>query len=345
MEKILSFIIPSYNSQGFLDTCIPSFANGEVLDELDIIIVNDGSQDDTAAVAKKYCQMYPGSVRLISQENKGHGGALNTGCAAAVGKYLKVIDADDWVLTENLPAFVAALRDCTAQVVLTHYHMNNITTGEVTAWKSFSDAFGRSHSFREIMERWKDFDRVLTFHGITYRTDFYREKGICLSEHVFYEDHEFATVPCCYAEDLLPLDLFVYEYRVGDVQQSVSDGNQLKRIGHTQAVLERLLKEYGALKIPEGDPRREYYCMKVQGLLLSYYITALLVETDKKKGRAMADAMMERFRRDLPRVHALSKKQYLVFRTMNLLGLNKNAWEAIKSSRLYNKLRNNHDFS
>ena len=108
MEKILSFIIPSYNSQGFLDTCIPSFANGEVLDELDIIIVNDGSQDDTAAVAEKYCQMYPGSVRLISQENKGHGGALNTGCAAAVGRYLKVIDADDWVLTENLPAFVAA---------------------------------------------------------------------------------------------------------------------------------------------------------------------------------------------------------------------------------------------
>ena len=108
MEKILSFIIPSYNSQGFLDKCIPSFANAEVLDELDIIIVNDGSQDDTAAVAEKYCQMYPGSVRLISQENKGHGGALNTGCAAAVGKYLKVIDADDWVLTENLPAFVAA---------------------------------------------------------------------------------------------------------------------------------------------------------------------------------------------------------------------------------------------
>lgn len=345
MEKILSFIIPSFNSQGFLDTCIPSFANMEVLDELDIIIVNDGSQDDTAAVAEKYCRMYPGSVRLISQENKGHGGALNTGCAAAVGKYLKIIDADDWVLTENLPAFVAQLRDCSADVVLTHYHMNNITTGEITAWKSFPGQFGKSCTFREIMERWKDFDRVLTFHGITYRTDFYQEKGIRLSEHVFYEDHEFATIPCCYARDILPLDLFVYEYRVGDVQQSVSDESQLKRIGHTQAVLERLLREYGALELPEGDPGREYYCMKVQGLLLSYYITALLVEKDKRKGRSLADAMMERFRRELPRVYELSKKQYRVFRAMNLLGLSKNAWEAIKGSRLYNRLRNNHDFS
>lgn len=345
MEKVLSFIIPSYNSQGFLDTCIPSFAHQDVLDELDIIIVNDGSQDDTAAVAEKYCRLYPGSVRLISQENKGHGGALNTGCAAAVGRYLKVIDADDWVLSENLPEFVAFLRNCVSEVVLTHYHMCNISTGEITSWKSFPGAFGRSYTFREIMERWKDFDRVLTFHGITYRTDFYREKSITLSEHVFYEDHEFATIPCCYAKDIVPLDLFVYEYRVGDVQQSVSDENQLRRIGHTQAVLERLIREYGALDLPAEDAGREYYCMKVQGLLLSYYITALLVEKDKKKGRALADSMMERFRREMPRVWELSRKQYRVFRTMNLLHLSKNAWEAIKGSRLYNALRHNHDFS
>ena len=345
MEKILSFIIPSYNSQGFLDTCIPSFAHDQVLGELDIIIVNDGSQDDTAAVAEKYCRMYPGSVRLISQENKGHGGALNTGCAAATGKYLKVIDADDWVITENLPAFVAGLRDCGADVVLTHYHMNNVTTREITAWKSYPGAFGRTYSFREIMERWKDFDRVLTFHGITYRTDFYREKGIQLSEHVFYEDHEFATIPCCYAETILPLDLFVYEYRVGDVQQSVSDENQLRRLGHTQAVLERLIREYAMLDLQPEDAGREYYCMKAQGLLLSYYVTTLLVEKDKKKGRAMADTMMERVRGEMPRVHELSQKQYRVFRAMNRLHLSKNAWEKIKSSKIYNALRHNHDFS
>ena len=344
MEKILSVIIPSYNSQGFLDTCIPSLANREVLDELDIIIVNDGSQDHTAAVAEKYCRMYPGSVRLISQENKGHGGALNTGCAAAVGKYLKAIDADDWVITENLPAFVEKLRGCTADVVLTHYHMNNITTGEVAAWKCFAEA-GRTYTFREIVERWKDFDRVLTFHGIAYRTDFYREKGIKLSEHIFYEDNEYATIPCCYAESILPLDLFVYEYRVGDVQQSVSDENQLKRIGHTQAVLERLIREFGKLELQPETAGREFYCRKTQGLLLSYYITALLVEKDKKKGRTMADAMMERFCREMPQVHQLSKKQYRVFRAMNRLGLGKQAWEGIKSSRLYNALRHNHDFS
>ena len=86
MSKILSFIIPAYNSEKFLDKCIPSFVNEEVFDELDIIIVNDGSKDNTPKLAQKYCDMYPGSVRLINQENKGHGGALNTGCAAIILK-------------------------------------------------------------------------------------------------------------------------------------------------------------------------------------------------------------------------------------------------------------------
>ena len=107
--KVLSFIVPSYNSENYLDKCIPSFLADEILDKLDIIIVNDGSTDGTAEAAEKYCAIYPDSVRLISQENRGHGGALNTGCSAAQGKYLKVIDADDWVETENLPQFLDLL--------------------------------------------------------------------------------------------------------------------------------------------------------------------------------------------------------------------------------------------
>lgn len=339
MEKILSFIVPSYNSQGFLDICIPSFVHEDILDELDIIIVNDGSRDGTAAVAEKYCRMYPGSVRLISQENKGHGGALNTGCAAAMGKYLKAVDADDWVLTKNLPAFVAQLRQCSADVVLTHYRMHDISTGEITNWKSYPPAFGRSYSFREIMECPENFGRVLTFHGITYRTDFYRQKGITLSEHVFYEDYEFASIPCCKAGSVMPLDLFVYEYRVGDVQQSVSDENQLRRLGHTETVLDRLIREYQVLDLPEQDPGREYVCVKIRELLMNYCITTLLVEKDKRKGRQAAEKMMDRFRRELPRVYDMSLGRYRVFRGMNLLHLSKNSWETIKNSGLYRRVR------
>lgn len=342
--KILSFIIPSYNCERFLDKCITSFLHPQVLEELDIIIVNDGSSDGTEAIAKKYCDAYPGSVRLISQENKGHGGALNTGCAAAVGKYLKVIDADDWVETDNLPAFVEFLKDCNSDVVLTHHYTIDISTGDVKKWKSYPERFGKAYSFGDIMPNWKSFDRSLTFHGITYNTAFYHKYGIQLSEHVFYEDHEFATFPCCYAQSVTPVDLFLYDYRIGDVQQSVSDANQLKRLSHTATVLERLVSEYHKLQLPQDCSGRDYVQMKAQGLLLSYITTVMLVEPNKKAGRKQGEDMMSMFREKLPGTYDLAFKQYRVFRMMNRLHIRKATWEKLLRSKLYNKLRHNHDF-
>ncbi len=345
MSKLLSIIIPSYNCQQFLDKCITSFIDKDVLDKLDIIVVNDGSKDNTAEVAMKYCNMHPESIRLINQENKGHGGALNTGCAAAVGKYLKVIDADDWVETQNLPKFLELLDECESDVVLTHHYTINISTDEIKKWKSYPKNPGTPYTFQEIMDDWKSFDRSLTFHGITYNTAFYHKYDFKLSEHVFYEDHEFATIPCCYAKSITPFDLFIYDYRIGDVQQSVSDENQLKRLSHTETVLKRFVEEYKTLQLNESDAGRRYYCMKAQGLLLSYITTVMLVEKNRKLGRKKGDEMMEYFRKYMPMTYDMAAKQYKVFRMMNMIHIDKTTWQKISQSKIYNRLRNNHDFN
>ena len=343
--KVLSIIIPAYNSAAFLDKGISSLLHGDVLEKLDIIIVNDGSSDDTAAIAQKYCGRYPDSIRLISQENRGHGGALNTGCAAAVGKFLKAIDADDWVETDQLPEFVRQLENCDSDMVLTHYKTIDISTGEVKNWKCYPPEFGKRYTFGEIMPQWKNFDRCLTFHGITYKTSFYREKGIGLSEKVFYEDNEFATYPCCHAESILPLDLYLYDYRIGDVTQSVSDENLLKRIGHTETVLRRMICEYQKLTLPEAAPGRAYVCMKTQGVLLSYLTTVMLAEPDKKAGREKGAKMMQLFRREFPDVFEGAHRKYQIYCLLNRLHVSKAAFEKVLHSNIYNKLRNNHDFS
>lgn len=343
--KILSFVIPSYNSAHFLDTCIPSMICPEVLEELEIIIVNDGSQDNTVEVAQGYVDRYPGVVRLINQENKGHGGALNTGCAAAAGRYTRVVDADDWVQTENLPEFVRILRDCDSDVVLTNYYTRDISTGEVRNWRCYPEEFGKNYTLAQAMVDVKAFDRCLTFHGITYNTQFYREKGIRLSEHVFYEDQEFGTIPCCFAKTILPLDLFIYNYRIGDVNQSVSDANQAKRIGHTETVLKRLLREYENLAQALDDPGRDYFNMKVKVLLLGYINTAMLILPDKKQGRALGDAMMALIREKMPAAYEMGVRQYKIYRLLNLLHVPKSLWDKFFYSKLYSILRHNHDFS
>ncbi len=344
MEKILSFVVPSYNSSKFMNTVISSFLEASVIDKLDIIIVNDGSTDDTAEKAEKFTEMYSDSVRLINQENKGHGGALNTGLAAARGKYVKVIDADDWVVTKNLPTFVEKLEKIDSDVVLTHHYTIDVGNGNLKKkWMSYPEKFEVPYSFDEIMSSWKSFDRSLTFHGITYNTEFYKENSISLSEHVFYEDHEYATIPCCLAKSVTPIDLFVYCYRIGDTAQSVSDENQLKRLSHTEKVLDRLISEYPNMNFT-SDSQRRYYCQKAQGLLLSYLITSLLVEKDRKKGRETAFKEMEKFKENLPLTYQMAEKQYKAFKGMSRLHIDKNGWESISHSKLYNKLRGNHSF-
>ncbi len=343
MSKILSFIIPSYNSEKFLDKCLTSFLCDETNDRVEVIVVNDGSKDGTKDKAEKYCEKYPEVFHLINQENKGHGGALNTGLQAAKGKYVKVVDADDWVETSTLPGLVSQLQNTDCDVVLCHHYTVNVSTGEVKKWKTYPEKFGVPYTFSQIMADWKSFDRSLTFHGVIYRNDFYRENAIKLSEHVFYEDHEYATIPCCYAKSVMPLDMFLYHYRIGDVEQSVSDENQLNRISHTDAVLTRLIDEYKKSDKMDEDGRR-YYAMKAQGLLLSYIVTVMLVEKNKKKGRQMGDAMMERFRTELSATYELAVKQYKIFRMMNCLHISKKTWEKISHSSLYNKLRKNHSF-
>lgn len=339
--KLLTFIIPSYNSEAFLCKCVDSMLLPDCLDKLEILIVNDGSTDATAVIGQDYAARYPGTVRLISQENRGHGGALNTGCAAATGKYLKVIDADDWIVTENLPSFLDALEQTESDVVLTHYHTIDIGTGEVKSWRSYPEEFGRVCSFEQIMACWRSFDRCLTFHGITYRKDFYREFGGALLEKCFYEDHEYATFPCCMAGSILPLDVFLYEYRIGDANQSVATENQLKRLPQTGAVLHRMAQRYAAL--PEAAGKR-YAAMKIQGLLLSYVTTALLVEPDRKQGRKTAQKEMDYFRQAAPEGYALAKRKYQVLSLLNRLHISKKVWDGILHSSLYNHIRGNHSF-
>ena len=101
MEKIISFAIPCYNSSEYMSKCIDLLV--QVGDEIEVLIIDDGStKDNTFEVAKEFENKYPTIVRAIHQENKGHGGAVNTGLANATGKYFKVIDSDDWANTEDV---------------------------------------------------------------------------------------------------------------------------------------------------------------------------------------------------------------------------------------------------
>lgn len=340
-NKILSVIIPSYNSKPYLDKCLSSLVSDEVMDKLDVIVVNDGSTDGSESICESYIERYPDSFSLINKENGGHGSAINAGSVAARGRYMKVLDADDWFLNESLPGFVAALAEATADVVLTCHHTIDISTGEVKNWRCFPEEFGREYTMEEVMADWKTFDRSLTFHGITYRTQFYREHGVKLAEKVFYEDHEYATYPCCVAGTILPLELFVYEYRIGDVSQSVSMDNQLKRIGHTETVIKKMLEDRKKV----SDEWALCYCdKKIHLLLLSFMVTSMLCDTDRRRGIRRVDTLMRYIAGQNRHVVEMSMKHYRALKLMNTMHVSYDSYNRMLRSGLYNRLRHNKSF-
>lgn len=98
MKKI-SVIVPVYNVEKYIDKCLNSLVN-QTLKDIEIIVVNDGSPDNSQAIIDKYVQRYPKLVKSFIKENGGQGSARNLGLEKATGKYISFVDSDDW-LDEN----------------------------------------------------------------------------------------------------------------------------------------------------------------------------------------------------------------------------------------------------
>lgn len=338
MDKIITFIIPAYNVELFLERCLDSFICPEALEQMEVIIVNDGSTDSTGAIADSYVQRYPQLFRAIHKENGGHGSVINTGSQNTKGKYFKVIDADDWVVTEHLPKFISALKSCQADVVLTPFHMIDMASGRKTARKINLSEKKRCFTLDEIMERMPDFEACSVFHGISYRTDFYRENQHLLPEHVFYEDQEYSAIPFCNAKSIAVYPIYLYQYMVGNSQQSIAFESQAKRIDHLETVVKSLIQYYDHTD-GLSETAKNYLLYKIQSIVLIYYATACIYEKDKKRGRGLVRSFDKELMKLLPVVRARVKKRYWMYRIMNWLHITPEGYQKMIQSKGYNRLK------
>lgn len=216
MEKILTVTIPSYNVEKYLRETLDSFLSKEVLDEIEILVVNDGSKDTTAEIGTEYERNYPGTVRLITKENGGHGSTINRGILEAQGRYFKVVDGDDWVDTKAFVQMVHCLKTSAADYVVTNYYKVNDITKEK---KAVTFPYLKSNpicTFEEASQA------EIPMHALVIRTALLKEHHIRLDEHCFYVDNEYITFPVPYVKSVEYYDLTVYMYRLAVAAQSVS---------------------------------------------------------------------------------------------------------------------------
>lgn len=239
MEKILTVVIPSYNVEKYLNQTLASFINDEVMDEIEILIVDDGSKDRTAEIGRRYEEKHPNTFKLISKENGGHGSAINTGIKYATGKYFKNVDGDDWVNTVDFVKLVNALKKCNSDYVFTSYTNYNNQTGEFVEINQYN--FENEISFEEfcIID-----NNRMQMHALTTKTSILQENKITLDEHCFYVDAEFVLLPLAHVKTVSFFNLSVYIYRLALATQSVNIENFKKNRNQHEKVIWRIINQY-----------------------------------------------------------------------------------------------------
>ena len=278
-EKVVSFSIAAYNIEKYIDQCLGSILKADMNKEIEILIVDDGSSDATADMAKSYEDKYPGTVRLISKENGGHGSTINTGIAEAKGRYFKAIDGDDWLRTDNVAEYVRRLKEEDADIVLCNYE-NHFDGGVVTntVYKGLED--NKSYTFEEIISciDW------MNYHSVTFKTDLLKKSRVHLDEHCFYVDTELMIFPIPLAETVRYYDMSLYCYRRDNEGQSVSENSRMKNINDSKKVAIRLLRFFKRYENNIEPSKRKYIMGGLAGHCIWHFrgLTFFAPDRDKR---------------------------------------------------------------
>lgn len=242
MNKILTISIASYNAEKDIPRCLDSFIQTTVFDKLDIIVVNDGSSDNTSQVASEYAKKYPNSIRVVDKENGGHGSTINTGITYAKGKYFKIVDSDDWVNKDGLEDLVSYLENNDIDLVINPFHTINYSDHKIL--QSFDDK-PNSFNYKKVYSvNQLNGSEELHMHAMTFKTEIMKNVGPVIDEHCFYVDMEYCIYPLAYITNYVYLENTVYEYLLGSQTQSVSISSFIKRRNEHKKVVKSLIEYY-----------------------------------------------------------------------------------------------------
>ena len=235
MNKLLTIVVPVYKVEPYinkcLDSCLVYKSNGlgekvlddELMNQLEVIIVNDGTPDNSAEMSREYVKRYPNTFRQIDKENGGHGSAWNVGLKEATGKYLRFLDSDDWL--ENLGLLMDKLKSTDADVVITLMNSVDEKTRKVT-----NNVILKTTGIEQPINSDEFGGNMSNFWCSTYKTSMLQPLHPLFLEGVSYDDSILYIVPHLCAHTFIAFDFVVYNYLIGRDGQSMSVDVQVKKI-------------------------------------------------------------------------------------------------------------------
>lgn len=260
--KVLSYIIPLYNSATWLPKCLYSVLNQDISeDEVEIICVNDGSPDNSADIAREIAKEHP-CIIVIDQENQGPSGARNTGMRAATGKYLCFVDPDDFVEPNVYGSLVKQMEKEQLDMLRFNYQVVN-EKYEVIPKRPFECKFDYTPQLMTgtqfLSER---LDIACNIWRYIYRRNIIVDNNIWCFVGDYYDDTPWLPLVLMKAERMNISDTVVYDYmeRSNSLVNAQSSKAVQRQIDGNFLLLEILQDE---LKNIEHSGVRKWYEMMI----------------------------------------------------------------------------------
>ena len=321
MDKILSIIIPTYNMENYLDRCLSSLViGGDLLKEVEVLVINDGSRDRSLEIAKDFESRYPMIFRIIDKENGNYGSCVNRGLKEAVGKYIKVLDADDYFDKDCLATFLSFLKVHDADLFITDFQQvyNN---GEVV--NRFTHKIPMKKELRLIDHYLSDDFKYLQMHAVTYKRQNLIDIAYKQTEGISYTDAQWVFLPMSTVKVFYYCPIVLYNYLIGREGQTMDESVYAKSIGQLMKMtLDRIVmyEDYGL----RDSVCEAYFSAKLTETLKYIYRFSLVVNNDKLQDLKAFD---EEFR---------NRSMYLYERSNDVVLFDKMRFKLIKYWRSHN---------
>ncbi|WEV46594.1 glycosyltransferase family 2 protein [Bifidobacterium sp. ESL0690] len=276
-SKTLTFVVPAFNMDTYLERCVSSLTANPDSDDIEVLIVDDGSSDGTPELADRLAASKPGIIHVIHQKNKGHGGAVNTGIANAEGMYLKVVDADDWVGAESLKQLMNVMRRQRGasepiDMFVTDYVYDKVgkKRKHVVKFENVMDA-DRKLDWDDL----KHFGiaQYMIMHALIFRTEVLRAAQTQLPEHTFYVDFIYAYQPFPWVKSLMYISTPLYHYFIGRDGQSVQTDVMIRRVDQLVRVNRAMVAATPERQnVPDGLYRYMIHFLSIESVVASVFL-------------------------------------------------------------------------
>jgi len=275
-QKILSVSVAAYNLGEMIDDCLKSFCDERYINDIEVIVVDDGSKDDTPTRVEKYVKKYPKSIRLIRQPNSGPGATVNTGIQQATGKYFRMVDGDDWVNSDNFATLIEKLKTVDVDAVFTNYvPYHNRRKALKEPKKIYDMPVGEVFDFNTYHYT---YNPPVQMHNTLFRTEIMK-KHIKL-DNGFYTDSEYMFYPTPYIKKAVYYDLDIYIYRVAMAGQSTSPEKMRRNLANHRLILDRHLAYYEKVAAGLDINVRKYLARQVSGFVINHFDIVLLAKEE-----------------------------------------------------------------